>query len=206
MGLPKGNISIGARLIASLNRNPNLSGFGTVMFMLALAIALVPISKRRWLSEAWLAQMAYLQPRLTLRRPEKARIRMPVIGWRLMSLVLLVAITFNQPGFDQMWTARAQCNIVSNASTPTTRVTQFTYDVYGHVILENKPEGVVNYGYDPISGEHTSTCTANSEVEYGYDLMGRLQTVSVVKRDGVMLANAEITTYGYDAVGRTGRL
>jgi YD repeat-containing protein len=84
---------------------------------------------------------------------------------------------------------------------PTTRLTYFTYDLDNHLTQVNSPEGVINYGYDLATGRLTSTCTANSELSYGYDALGRLQTVTALKRNAVMLSPSETTTYHYDAVG-----
>jgi len=64
----------------------------------------------------------------------------------------------------------------------------------------NAPEGVINYGYDLATGRHKLTCSANSEVAYGYDALGRLQTVIVHKRNGAAISY-ETTTYAYTAVG-----
>src|SRR5262249_11315832 len=63
------------------------------------------------------------------------------------------------------------------------------------------PEGTLNYAYDPATGRHTRTWTANSDIGYGYDQLGRLQTVTLTKRDGLTLATPEVTTYRYNAVG-----
>ena len=41
-----------------------------------------------------------------------------------------------------------------------------------------------SYGYDLATSRHIRTCTANSEVAYGYDELGRLKTVTVLKRNG----------------------
>jgi RHS repeat-associated protein len=43
--------------------------------------------------------------------------------------------------------------------------------------------------------------TVNSDVQYGYDELGRLKTVTVTKRNGTTLGTPEVTTYAYDAVG-----
>ena len=79
--------------------------------------------------------------------------------------------------------------------------TAFTYDGFGRIAQLATPEGVLNYEYDLASGQRIRTYTVNSDIHYGYDSLGRLQTVTVVKRDGHVLSPAEVTTYNYDAVG-----
>ena len=42
---------------------------------------------------------------------------------------------------------------------------------------------------------------ANTDVEYGYDVLGRLTTVTMETRDGQSLATPEVTEYVYDVMG-----
>jgi RHS repeat-associated protein len=202
VGLPKDNSGIGVKLMASVNSSPNTTGGAMAMSLLALMVALVPQEKRRQFARC-LVQVWQMQRELLVGVQASAcsrrRLRMPSLIWRAASVISLLALLASEPGFDQLWTAHAQCNIPSNASTPTTRITNFAYDVDGHLTQVNCPEGVINYSYDMATGRLTSTCTANSYVAYGYDALGRLATVTVSKRNGV--AVNETTTYGYDAVG-----
>jgi RHS repeat-associated protein len=77
----------------------------------------------------------------------------------------------------------------------------FTYDKQGHMLQIATPEGVVNYEYEPIEGRRVRTYTVNSDLRYGYDLLGRISTVTVMKRDGITLTTPEVTTNNYTALG-----
>jgi len=79
--------------------------------------------------------------------------------------------------------------------------TSYSFDLDGRTTQIVSPEGTLNYGYDPATGQHTRTWTTYSDIGYGYEELGRLETVSVSKRDGVTLGALEVTTYGYNAVG-----
>ena len=82
------------------------------------------------------------------------------------------------------------------------------YNSQGQLTQVNSPEGVVNYVYDNL-GRHVETftsATANAttpvdEFQYTYNALGQLASVSVVERNGVMLATPEMTTYEYDLLG-----
>lgn len=76
----------------------------------------------------------------------------------------------------------------------------FIYDNDGHVTQINSPEGAVNYEYEPVGGRRVRIYTTNSDLRYGYDLLGRVSTVSVFKRNGVMLTTPETTTNYYTAL------
>jgi len=125
---------------------------------------------------------------------------LPPAFWRFTTYALMISLLGSDPRFDGLWTARASCDIPSNPSTETVRVTTFGYDFDGHLIQANYPEGIINYGYDLATGRHISICTTNSEVAYGFDPLGRLKTVAVLKRNGVTVTN-EVITYAYTAVG-----
>jgi RHS repeat-associated protein len=135
-----------------------------------------------------------------VKSPTPRRFRLPAVGWRLSTALTIIALLFTDPRLD-FWSLHAACAYPSNPSNETTRVTTFAYDLDGHLTQVNCPEGVINYDYDPATGRHTSTCTTNSYVAYGYDKLGRLETVTVSKRHGVPLATNEVTTYHYDQVG-----
>jgi RHS repeat-associated protein len=60
----------------------------------------------------------------------------------------------------------------------------------------------IEYGYDETTGRHTATFTPHTRTEYGYDKLGRLQTVTAVKRNGNLVPNGgEVTRYTYDELG-----
>ena len=77
----------------------------------------------------------------------------------------------------------------------------FTYDSQGHVLQVASPEGAVNYEYEPIEGRRVRTYTVNSDIRYSYDLLGRISTVMVMKRDGAPVNPPEVTTNAYTALG-----
>jgi RHS repeat-associated protein len=86
-------------------------------------------------------------------------------------------------------------------------VEAFEYDAQGNVVRIESPEGIINYDYSPITGRKVRTWTGDtfqtavSVTEYAYDNIGRLASVSVVKRDSQTLSTPEITQYKYDANG-----
>jgi RHS repeat-associated protein len=119
-----------------------------------------------------------------------------------VSLILIVALFAGDPKLEILWTARTDCSPPpANGSSDIIRLTYFSYDFDGHLTQANYPEGVINYEYDLATGRHTRTCTTNSEVAYGYDELGRLKTVQVLKRNGTNLSSPETTTNTYTAVG-----
>ncbi len=94
------------------------------------------------------------------------------------------------------------------------RVSQVTDSVYGTVtygydldnrlIQEITPEGEIDYGYHAATGWHTSTTTANSGIDYNYDVLGRLTSVHVVMQHGqnlVSLGADQTQSYTYDDDG-----
>ena len=172
---------------------------------LALTVAALSLIPRRlwqllaafYLRGGWLLRV--FDSRAGRRRSRELRPR--AFRWRWVTVMTLVALIGNDPIWDGLWMARAQCTLPANASTSTTRITEFAYDLNGRLIQVNSPEGVLNYGYDAATGKHTSTCTTNSLVQYGYDDLGRLKTVTVARRNGVTLTNQEVTAYFYNAVG-----
>lgn len=128
------------------------------------------------------------------------RFRLPSFGWRLVSVVTLAALIGSDPHFDGLWTARAACTDPGNSnSSPTIRITEFSYDVEGRLAQVISPEGYLNYTYDLATGRHMGTCTKNSETTYEYDTLGRLWKVHAIKRNGSTIN--ETTTYTYTAVG-----
>ena len=79
--------------------------------------------------------------------------------------------------------------------------TEYGYDAEGRITSIASPEGTIHYDYDPTTGRKTAAWTANSDTRYGYDELARLKTVTVVKRNGELLSEPEVTTYNYSAVG-----
>jgi RHS repeat-associated protein len=90
---------------------------------------------------------------------------------------------------------------VTDGTGTTTRVTSYAFDLDNRVTSITSPEGTVNYVYDPATGRHTETWTANSDTKYAYDQLGRVQTVTVAKQNGATLGTPLVTTYYYTAVG-----
>jgi YD repeat-containing protein len=197
-------------IVAALTRVPApMTGGMLAVVLLAVAYFAIPRTVRRELTasllEACRAQLFSLSAPGGEGRGEVAvgfRKRfLPAFGWRFASLFTIIALLATDPHFDSLFTAQAACTIPSNSSTETTRLTEFAYDDEVRLAQVNAPEGVINYGYDLATGRHTSTCTTNSEVAYGYDELGRLKTVSVLKRNGAAVSPPEVTTYTYTAVG-----
>jgi RHS repeat-associated protein/uncharacterized repeat protein (TIGR01451 family) len=82
--------------------------------------------------------------------------------------------------------------------------TGYDYDGEGRLLRVVGPAGLaqtINYAYDPATGQQTRMWTDQSETQYAYDKLGRLQAVTLVKRDGAALANPEQTGYAFDPVG-----
>jgi uncharacterized protein RhaS with RHS repeats len=82
--------------------------------------------------------------------------------------------------------------------------TDYDYDVEGRLVRVQGPSGLaqtLNYSYDPATGRLTRIWTDKSDIQYVYDKLGRLQTLTLVQRNGATLANAEQTQYGFDLAG-----
>ena len=94
-----------------------------------------------------------------------------------------------------------QAQITENVGGGTTRRTSFGYDPDGRLISLASPEGKIFYEYDPITGRKDRTFTANSDILYDYDPLGRLAAVTVLKQNGAVLTDPDITTYDYNDVG-----
>ena len=77
------------------------------------------------------------------------------------------------------------------------------YDTEGRVIKIITPKESIGYDYSDITGRRTSVYTpANSpdtKIDYAYDPLGRLDTVTTDLRNGLNVN--EVTTYGYTDVG-----
>jgi len=89
-----------------------------------------------------------------------------------------------------------------------------TYDTDGRITQEASPEGIINHEFDPATGQLVRTFTSSTiaatdaitDTRYRYDVLGRLEHVTVVARAVQALAQPEVTTYHYDAVGNLERL
>lgn len=86
---------------------------------------------------------------------------------------------------------------VTDASGTTTS----SYDDFGNLTESQTPEGTIWYVFDPATQNHTETYTANTETYYGYDIQGRLTTITIDELNGTTLTDPLVTTYGYDPVG-----
>ena len=82
------------------------------------------------------------------------------------------------------------------------------YDSNNNVLQESGPSGTINYVYDIATQRHIETWTgtdyanAVSDIVYGYNNMGELASVTVLKENGQTPAAVASSTL-YDAVGGT---
>jgi YD repeat-containing protein len=90
-----------------------------------------------------------------------------------------------------------QQQTVTDASGTTTD----SYDDFGNLIESQTPEGTIWYVFDPATGNHTQTYTANTNAYYTYDLQGRLTKMKVIALNGQSLYGALWTRYTYDPAG-----
>jgi RHS repeat-associated protein len=93
-------------------------------------------------------------------------------------------------------------------------LTKQKYDADGRLIQIDSPQGVINYGFDRL-GRLTRTWTSHgpegsqladaiTDTRYGYDVLGRLASVTVVERNDagpLDPQDQEVTAYCYDANG-----
>ncbi len=99
------------------------------------------------------------------------------------------------------------------------RTTLTTYDADGRVLrLDSSTEGVVNYRYDPVSGERTETWTGTNPMSpttltrYELDPLSRVDRVLLQWRGGEWLDDSqgrptpEVTDYQYDVLGNLQRV
>ncbi len=83
--------------------------------------------------------------------------------------------------------------------TDASGTTYSTYDAFGNLIESDTPEGDIHYVFNPATGNHTETYTADTQTNYGYDDQGRLISVTVTKLNG---SSVDLeTTYTYDPAG-----
>ncbi len=79
--------------------------------------------------------------------------------------------------------------------------TTYGFDAEGHTDLTTTPSGSIATTYDPATGLIDEISSANTDLQYHYDALGRLSEVDVTKLDGHALATPEATTYSYTATG-----
>jgi hypothetical protein len=173
------------------------SGALTGLALAVLAVVCLPREMRRRMAIGARTFLSASAEPAAARR----RLRLPSLAWRAVTVSAVLLLVANDPALDPLWTARAECIYPANASTENERITELAYDFDGHLTQVNCPEGVINYGYDLATGRRTSTCTINSEVAYGYDALGRLETVRVLKRNGAPLGTPEQAVYTYTKTG-----
>ena len=87
-------------------------------------------------------------------------------------------------------------------------MTTFQYDSDGNVVQESGPSGTINYVYNTATQRHTETWTgtdyanAVTDIVYGYNNMGELASVTVLKENGQTPPAVASSTI-YDALGNT---
>jgi len=173
-----------------LARTPgDTAGFLTGLAMLALVLVSMPAGMRRRLIASFAGgtepsprSLCFLLFKQHLRagipiaqeitEETEKRFRMPAgrvprlyapsLFWRFVTYILVVCLLGTDPRLD-FFTLHAQCANPWNPSTPTTRITQFSYDFDGHVTQMNAPEGAINHAYDLPTGRLTAVCTINSQ-------------------------------------------
>ncbi|MCZ2343882.1 MAG: putative Ig domain-containing protein [Bacteroidales bacterium] len=91
---------------------------------------------------------------------------------------------------------------LTETAGPTVRVTDYDYNVDGQIITITSPEGIIHYEYDAVTGRQTAMWTSATRIEYGYDVLGRMTTVTEVMRNGATLSDPQVTAYTYTAVGQ----
>ena len=65
----------------------------------------------------------------------------------------------------------------------------------------SRPEGLIAYRYDEVTGLQTEMSTSLSDTKYDCDVMGRLTAVNEWKRNGGTLSIPVITSYAYSKDG-----
>ncbi len=90
-----------------------------------------------------------------------------------------------------------------------TRTESWQYNDRGQLIVEYKPEGVIKYEYDSLTGQKTAMMVVKAtnendaleRKENRYNELSWLTEVKVVERNDVVLAAPELTRYGFDLQG-----
>src|SRR4029077_16192081 len=96
------------------------------LLLTALALVLLPAEVRRLLIAFYLRGGWRRESRGTA--VTRRRVRLPAVGWRAVAILVIIALIVDDPCFAPLFTARADCVIPLNPSTPTTRITTFQYD------------------------------------------------------------------------------
>jgi RHS repeat-associated protein len=78
------------------------------------------------------------------------------------------------------------------------RITETTYDLQGRTTSIKTPEGTVYYEYDKLGRQTRVSSNKGDDINYSYDIFGRLETVT-------NNANGDVTKYEYDLVGNLSR-
>ncbi len=82
------------------------------------------------------------------------------------------------------------------------RQTVYTYDpIMQQLASTASPEGTIHYVYNAI-GQQIETYTDNTDTAYGFDVQGRLVSVTVTKLNGQSVVPL-VTSYSYDLAGGT---
>ena len=87
-------------------------------------------------------------------------------------------------------------------TTPDDGTTSSYYDASGNLVEVDSPQGRIVYGYDAATGQKVETSTEDAggavitDIRYGYDPEGRLQTVTADVLDGNPVDL--VATYAYD--------
>jgi YD repeat-containing protein len=95
---------------------------------------------------------------------------------------------------------------VGNTNT-VSRTESWQYNDRGQLVVENKPEGVIKYEYDSVTGQKTAMMVVKAtnendaleRTEYHYNELGWLTEVKVVEKNDIALATPELTRYGFGA-------
>jgi RHS repeat-associated protein/uncharacterized repeat protein (TIGR01451 family) len=103
--------------------------------------------------------------------------------------------TLAQPSISFTYYPNGQRRTITDASGTTT----YSYDARDRLTSKATPQGTLTYTYDAASNLRTlrTSHTNGASVDYDYDELNQLKTVL----DNRLPVGANITTYGYDAVG-----
>jgi large repetitive protein len=83
--------------------------------------------------------------------------------------------------------------------TDASGTTDYSYDDYGNQIEAITPEGTIYYYFDDATGQSTGFGDSSTDIEYGYNTLGQLVTVTAQYLGGTYVD--AITTYAYDPAG-----
>ena len=77
--------------------------------------------------------------------------------------------------------------------------TDYQYDTQGNILKVDTSQGAINYSYHDRTQRKSSTWTDNTETQYSYDVLGRLNSVTATLHNGTSVN--EQTLYIYNEVG-----